>query len=104
MAKTREIPNLENYTPEGLVEMIYQQRQVQKDANFLEGVYRQRLDAIRDLSASSIDGEKYLAKFIPGVQERLDADKIRSDVSRDELIAKGWLKTTETVTLRIEAK
>lgn len=100
----RELPNLDNATVGFLLDQIATQREIQKEAKFLEGVYRQALDSRRDLKANSVESELYVGQYVEAAQERLDSDAIRNSVSHDDLVAKGWLKVIPVVTLKIVAK
>lgn len=104
MAPKRELPNLENATPGFLLDMIAVEREIQKEAKYLEGIYRQALDSRRDLSQSSVESDAHVGEYAESTQERLDTDAIRSSVSHDELVARGWLKVLKVVTLKIVKK
>jgi hypothetical protein len=104
MAPKRELPNLENATPGFLLDMIATERAIQKEAKYLEGVYRQALDSRRDLTAKSVESDTHVGEYVESAQERLDSDAIRESVSHDDLVAKGWLKVIAVTTLRIISK
>jgi hypothetical protein len=94
------LPNMDNITPGGLIDMIAAYREMTKEAKFYEGVYRQRLDATRDPNQISIEGEKFLGNFSTSQSERIDTEAIRQAFSRQELIDRGFLKVMDIVTLR----
>jgi hypothetical protein len=100
----RELPDLSNATPGFLLDQIAAQRQLQKDAKYLEGVYRQALDSRKDPEAKSVESDLNVGEYVESAQERLDSDAIRESVSHDDLVAKGWLKVIPVTTLRIVAR
>jgi hypothetical protein len=100
MSNKYPIPNLENMTPAGLIDLIALQREVQKEAKFYEGLYRQRLDATRDPNQPSIEGDRFLGNFTTSQSERIDVEAVRQAFSRQELIERGFLKVSDIVTLR----
>jgi len=106
MANTQKypIPNMDNLTPSGLIDLIAGERENKARAQFYEGIYRQRLDATRDPAQAVIEGEKFVGTYTVSQSERIDTDAVREAFSRDELIARGFLKVTETVTLRTPLK
>jgi hypothetical protein len=91
---------MDNITPGGLIDMIAAYRDMQKEAKFYEGIYRQRLDATRDPNQASIEGEKFLGNFSSSQSERIDTEAVRQAFSRQELIDRGFLKVMDIVTLR----
>lgn len=103
MAK-RELPNLDNATPAGLLDMIWVEREIIKEAKFREGIYRQALDSRRDLSTNAVESDSHVGNYVESVQERLDSDAIRKAKSHDELVELGWLKVIPVTTLKIVDK
>lgn len=107
MTEKRGVPtqlNLQAMTPEGLLDMIAEQRQIQKEAKYMEGLCRQALDSKRDLSKSTVESGNNLGTYSTVTQERLDGDTIKGQFSHDQLVEKGWLKVSEYVKLDIKKK
>jgi hypothetical protein len=101
MAKERVLPNLANETLGSLLDKVKEQRDIQKDAKFLEGLYKEAMDARMPEGATSIESEKHTGQLTEVTSERLDTDAIKSAFSRDDLIAKGFLKVSRYTTLKI---
>lgn len=102
MAKQRELPNLENATPGFLIDAIAEQREIQKDAKFLEGIYRQALDSRKDPNAKEVVGDKFVGRYTVAPREALDTEKIRSTQTPEWV--REHSKVTEVVTLKVEPK
>lgn len=102
MATKRELPNLENATPGFLIDAIKEQRDIQKDAKFLEGVYREALDSRKDEKATKVEGEKNIGVYTTSFREGLDTDKIKKEQTPEWVKANS--KVSEVVTLKIDPK
>lgn len=100
MAKTRELPNLENATPSFLIDSIAEQREIQKDAKFLEGVYREALTSRLAEGQTAIEGDKYVGNLSTSDVERIDTEAVRQAFSREELITLKFLKVSQVTTLK----
>lgn len=101
MAKKRELPNMDNMTPDALLSEIRKAREQASDAKFYEGVYKQRLVTMRE--GDFVRGESLLGTYKRVVQERIDTDAVKAAFPREELIEKGFLKVTEFDQLDITA-
>lgn len=101
MAKTYQLPNLENMTTTGLVDLLADCRERMKEAKFYEGLYKEALAArwpkqevtiegqTVEKDAPEVNGEKYVASRQWQDSERIDIKKIRADAAAgDELAVK----------------
>ena len=79
MAAKREIPDLSNATPTFLVDQIGLQRQIQKDAKFLEGIYKQALDARRDKTVDFVEGDTFRGEYTTSPRESVNSGAVRAD-------------------------
>lgn len=92
------IPDLSNATPGGLVDLIGDERAKKAEAEFYEKFYKQALEARKE--GVIVEGERYIATFVAGSQERIDSDAVRAAFTREELIQRGFLKTIPMMTLK----
>jgi len=104
MSNKYPIPNMENYTPAALVELIAGERENKKRAEFYEGLYRQRLNATRDPAQTAIESDNFIGNYRVSQQERIDTEAVKAAFSRDELIAKGFLKVIDIEYLNINPR
>jgi hypothetical protein len=113
MAVKRKLPDLSNATPGFLLAAIAEQRQIQKDGKFFEGIYREKLksmltaDQLKKMEGDArenvvVESDTLIGTFLPGTQERLDTDKIRADMSLEWI--KEHTKEIPMTTLKITAK
>lgn len=89
----REVPNLENATPGGLIDQLGDIRKDLKELKYLEGIYRGALDArcteeqLKGLV--SIGGENWIGAYKEVEQERISADLVREVLkSQPDVLAK----------------
>jgi hypothetical protein len=105
MAKKYDLPNLDNMTPTGLVDLIAEARERQKEAKFYEGVYMERLKAYWPIKDGVPDpemyGERYCLERKVNSGERLSVTTLRAGADAGDPIAIEALKKysvpTETV-------
>jgi hypothetical protein len=101
MPRAVEIPNLDNATPEGLIDQIFEQREIQKNAKQLEGILRQRFDTLIG-DKKTCESETCVAMITTTSQDRLNTEMIRAEMT-PEWIQK-YSKVTPMTTLKITAK
>jgi hypothetical protein len=81
VATDRTIPNLENATPTYLIDEIARMRVEAARLKFLDGIYKQALEArITDEQKSgevSIEGLSSLGNYRVQTQERIDSDAVK---------------------------
>lgn len=109
MAKpTQTIPNLENATPGFLVDEIAKIRTEQSRLKFLEGVYKQALQArITDAQksgAEGIEGTYAFATYRKQTQERVDTDAVKAYFADQPEELKKVMKVIEFDVLTTTAK
>jgi hypothetical protein len=83
----KTLPNMANYTPGGIIDMLGDTRVEIKRLQFLEGVYKEALKArateLQLKGESLLKGEKYVGKYSKKTQERIAADLVR-EVLKDK--------------------
>jgi hypothetical protein len=85
MASTPKVnlPNLQNATPEGLIDIIGDLREQQKDLKQREGVYTEALKGrFPEERKAGIKGEKWEMVVLPVTQERLDTEAVKDLLDR----------------------
>src|SRR5262245_18341258 len=113
MAKYK-VPNLENATVPGLLDLISSERETQKAAKFYEGVYRSALYARLDppivdsdpstmayWGGRTLDSDTRQGKINHVVTQRFNLDKFRLD---HPTLYEQYLETSGYVTLTITQK
>jgi len=98
-AKIKEVPNLGNATPEGLIDMLGDVREQKKRLEFLEGVYKAALEAriseAQQTGSSPVMGETWLGQYSEVTQERISAEKVREVLKNEPtLLAKCFASTS----------
>lgn len=104
MAKNYPIPNLDNITPAGCVDMIAGYREQQASGKFYEGIYKQKLQTLIPEGQKAVEGERYCGEYTEVSQERIDTDAVKAAFSREQLLEKGFLKVTSFKTFRTVAR
>ena len=83
----KSVPNLANATPGGLIDMLGDIRTEIKRLQFLEGVYKQAIEArvtpLQLKGENLIKGEKYVGHYTNETQERINADLVREKFKDD---------------------
>lgn len=102
MARQVEIPNLDNATPDSLLDQIFEQREIQKNAKQLEGILRTRFDSIVPKDKQTMETEKCVGMITRTQTDRLNTEKIRAEMTAEWI--QQYSTTTEMVTLKISAK
>ncbi len=86
MAKAKkkdDIPNLDNATPEFLIDEIERVRDEQKPLKKLEGIYKEALKARLPENQNAVEGEFYAGIISEEERTGLDTAKIRKDMDDD---------------------
>lgn len=95
----KSIPNLENATPGFLVDEIGRIRVETARLKFLDGVYKQALEARlspEELSGDKlIEGTNYLGSRSKRVQERINTDAVKAHFENDPEGLKKVMKLIE---------
>ncbi len=111
MAKSqadKTVPNLENATPGFLLDEIARMRVEAARLKFLDGVYKQALDArITDeqkLNGALIEGDKNTGSYTTSYQERVDVEAVKEYFKDQPEELKKVMKLIEVKTLRTNPK
>jgi len=104
----RSIPNLENATPEYLVDEIGRIRIEAARLKYLEGIFRQALEARctkEHLDGGSlITGDRFIGHFENVTQERLDTQSVRDYFQNNPEILKELMKIVSFRQLKTPAR
>jgi hypothetical protein len=94
--KDKSVPNLENATPEFLIDEIGRMRVEAARLKFLDGIYKQALEARctkEQLSGTTfITGERFLGDYVTKTSERIDTDAVREHFKDDPETLKRLIK------------
>lgn len=85
----KTVPNLENATPGFLLDEIARMRIEMARLKFLDGVYKQAMEARADekslVDGGIIEGSKFIGTRKKMVQERISAEKVRAYFEANKL-------------------
>jgi len=84
--KDKTIPNLSNATPGFLVDRIGEMRVEAARLKFLDGIYKQALNAritSAQKSGAIIEGERYNGDIVSKKQDRISPDKVREELKNE---------------------
>ncbi len=99
---TQTIPNLENATPGFLVDEIGKIRVEAARLKFLEGVYKQALEARVSSTQKNgdaiIEGDSYVASYRNQTQERIDSESVKEYFKEDP---EGLKKVVKIITFDV---
>lgn len=104
----RSIPNLENATPEFLVDEIGRIRIEASRLKYLEGIYKQALEARASdghlNGGKLVTGDKFIGHFEVVTQERIDTTSVREYFVNNPEILKELTKVVTFRQLKTQAK
>jgi hypothetical protein len=99
MAKStsdRTVPNLDNATPASIIDELGGVRVEKKRLEFLEGIYKQALEArVTETQLKGfqpVQGEKYTGTYSVVTQERVDGDAVRAEFANNPEMLKKFIK------------
>lgn len=77
------LPNLDNATPEIIVDWLGSAREQIKELQQLEGYYKEALKARIDEGQFEVWGAKFSAEIIDVAQRRIDGDAVKSEMGEE---------------------
>lgn len=83
--ESSRLPDFSNATPGFLADELGDIREAKKWLEKMEGLYKDALDARRDKTKPSVEGERYTAVYSTVTQSRISADKVKALLTPEQL-------------------